>query len=159
MGRFTDAKRFLAIILAAAAFMGISTVASHSFERNVSSEEMYQRVGLRSYNDLKIGETTGVYSSNLCWENNEIFLISSSPIDEFATRISVTKLDENTVGIKVNELPSQDQDDSLKRHFVSIFSGFSCEGVRLVFSPSPTFLMIGNINGFDNLEDLLESLK
>lgn len=159
MGYFESVKSVSCTFFSVAFIMGLSVIPSHSFERNIPQEEMYQRIGLRSYNEMEIGETTGVYSSNLCWENNEIFIIASAPIDEFATRISVTKIDANTADINVKELPVQDQDDTLKRHFASIFSGFSCEGARIVFSPTPKFLRVRNINGFDNLENLLESLK
>lgn len=139
--------------------VGALTSPSYSFERNVPPIDVYEKLGLRSYVDLAIGETTGVFSGNFCWENNSIFLIASSPIDEFAIRISVRRLDDTSVEMTIKELPTEDQTNTLKRHFISIFNGFSCEGVRFIFSPTPKFLEVKNINGFGNFKDLLESIR
>lgn len=154
MKLFTNAPFFLMLL-----FVGGLANPSYAFERDVSLEHLIKGLGLQTYNDLKIGETTGVFSSNLCWDDNNLFIIASAPIDEFATRISVTRLDKETVEMEIAELPTEAQINTLKRHFLSIFNGFSCEGVRNIASPTPSFLTIKTINGYEKLGPLLEGLK
>jgi len=146
-------------LLSTALLIGVLVSPTYAFERDVSLEHVTKGLGLQTYNDLKIGETTGVFSSNLCWDDNNLFIIASAPIDEFATRISITRLDKETVEMEIAELPTEAQINTLKRHFLSIFNGFSCEGMRNIASPTPSFLTVKTINGYKSLGPLLEGLK